>query len=313
VRKWNRFHNYTPEIPESESNMRRIEPHALPLIDAIRTISRSAHAWRDRAATRYDNSRYALASQAKKQKEACYQLKERGIAAAYLSGDLRYVGQSPQGMGVYEYGQGGRACFHSCLHPSGVERTSLLDHPETLLVAAKRLEHRICDAICTLKPLPMPGPEFERSAAPRIARAPIICYECGNEGHIARDCPERWNRYLEEEYLEEKYGGWDSPSSFASKPPADAPVQETQTYPRLDIISISTPARVVTRSGLTHIAIPDEHGGVLLCRPDLPSPTPTYPVEGWQVEPLSESDPAVMEARSKIAKCYAWRDTKHAA
>jgi hypothetical protein len=31
----------------------RTTPHKLTLIDAIRTISRSAHAWRDRAADRY--------------------------------------------------------------------------------------------------------------------------------------------------------------------------------------------------------------------------------------------------------------------
>jgi hypothetical protein len=171
----------------------RTTPHKLTLIDAIRTISRSAHAWRDRAADRYSRGRYKAASAAKRRKEKLYALKERGIAQGFREEVLLYVGRSPQGMAIYAYGEGGRACFHSCLHPAAAERPLVEDHPETLLVVAKRMEHRLCDAIFTLEALPEPGwVEFARSAPPWIKRLPIVCYECGGEGHVARDCPERY-------------------------------------------------------------------------------------------------------------------------
>lgn len=174
-------------------------PHVLRLIDAIRTISRSAHQWRDRAAARYEAAHFKAATTARKRKEYCYNLKERGIVAAHRGGLLRYAGQSPQGMAVYSYGAHDRACFHSCLHPRGVERALIVDHPEILLVPTRRLQQRICDAVFTLAALPEPGADYERSAAPRIKRPPIICWECGKEGHIARNCPEHEDYEFEDE------------------------------------------------------------------------------------------------------------------
>ncbi|MDR3725972.1 MAG: hypothetical protein P4K86_02915 [Terracidiphilus sp.] len=166
-------------------------PQSIPLLDAIRTVSHSAHAWRDRASKHYNDQRFNLSTKAKSRKEYLYTLKERGIAAAHQLGLLRYIGQSPQAMGVYEYGDGGTSSFHSCLHPVGVVRDAVKGHPEVLLVAAKALKHRICDAENTIQQLPAPGAEYERSFPPRIPRSMPTCYECGMEGHIARYCPER--------------------------------------------------------------------------------------------------------------------------
>jgi hypothetical protein len=98
-------------------------------------------------------------------------------------------------MAVYQYGDDQRQCFHSCLHPAGVEHPLIEDHPEVLLVPSRRLQHRICDAVHTLDSLPVPSDEYERSAPPRIARRVITCYECGEEGHIARHCPERYEYF----------------------------------------------------------------------------------------------------------------------
>jgi hypothetical protein len=124
----------------------RTPAHPIPLLDAIREVSRSAHRWRDRAAAHYDGGHYRSATTAKTKKDTCYAMKELGIAEAHRQGILCYAGASPQAMGVYEYGDGGRACFHSCLHPSGAERILIADHPETLLVAANGQKFRICDA-----------------------------------------------------------------------------------------------------------------------------------------------------------------------
>jgi hypothetical protein len=147
--------------------------HPIDLIDAIREISRSAHRWRDRASARYEVSHFKGATTAKHKKEACYSLKERGIVAAHQQGLLRYIGASPQGLGVYEYGDGGRACFHSTLHPVGAVRTPVPDHPEVLLVPAKKQRLRICDAELTLSSLDVPtqwGQYFgyERSSRPCV-------------------------------------------------------------------------------------------------------------------------------------------------
>jgi len=169
----------------------RTTARTIGLLDAIREASRSAHRWRDRAAAYYESSRYKLATSAKKKKEHCYSLKEKGIVAGHREGMLRYIGASPQGMGVYEYGDGGNACFHSTLHPQGVDRAVVVDHPEVILVPAKRQQQRICDVVFTLANYPEPGGGYERSAPPRIARPAIVCYECGGEGHIARYCPVR--------------------------------------------------------------------------------------------------------------------------
>lgn len=177
-------------------------PTVLPLIDAIREASRAAHRWRDAARAQYEAGNHGFAGHAKRKKEKFYAQKERGIASAYKHGLLRYVGVSPQGMAVYEYGEGGRSCFHSCLHPAGVERKLVEGHPETLEVEAKPQQHAMADTEFTLSLLPEPGPEFERSEPPRKVREPrtVTCYECGEEGHIARECPERMEFDEQEEW-----------------------------------------------------------------------------------------------------------------
>src|ERR1035437_205725 len=121
-------------------------PCIVSTLDATREMSRSAHRWRDRAAAYYDDERHKLARRAKLKKEECYQLKERGIIAMHRAGDLRYIGASPQGMAVYAYGDHNLACLHSCLHPAGVERVPVPNHPEVLLVPGKKQLIRICDA-----------------------------------------------------------------------------------------------------------------------------------------------------------------------
>ncbi len=60
-------------------------PKQINLIKAIRTISRSAHAWRDRAAARYEAGKYRAASTAKHKKETCYDLKERGCRTGLVA------------------------------------------------------------------------------------------------------------------------------------------------------------------------------------------------------------------------------------
>src|SRR5205814_2414358 len=80
---------------------------------------------------------------------------------------------------------------HSCLHPAGVERKPVEGHPEILKVEAKPQKHAMADAKFTLSALPKPGKEFERTAPPRKPKEHRACYRCGEEGHIACECPER--------------------------------------------------------------------------------------------------------------------------
>jgi hypothetical protein len=106
-------------------------------------------------------------------------------------------------MGVYEYGDGGMACFHSLLHPRGVERTVIADHPETLEVPAqaKVVGISLQRVRTTLEAADADMTDYERSSPPRV-RQPITCYECGEEGHIARNCPERYASYEDGEGLD---------------------------------------------------------------------------------------------------------------
>ncbi len=187
------------QLPEVQLYFDRLQKRhrrvtkSLPLLDAIREISRAAHRWRDAASAQFEARNYGLATYSSSRKNYFYELKERGIAAAYGQGLLRYAGQTPQGMAVYEYGAGGMSCFHSCFHPAGVARRIVEDHPETLFVAAKKQRELVGDAERTLLGLPVPGAEFERSDPPRVEKPTesIKCFECGKEGHIARECPER--------------------------------------------------------------------------------------------------------------------------
>ncbi len=184
---------YLPGVRALQRKRTARVPIAMPLLDAIREASRAAHRWRNAAQAHYVGGRHGLAGHARRQKERLYDLKERGIAAAFKQGLLRYAGLSPQGMGVYEYGKGGKACFHSCIHPVGVERSPVEGHPEILEVKAKQQSHAMADAEFTLSELPEPWPEFERTAPPQKLRERrmVVCFECGEEGHIARDCHDR--------------------------------------------------------------------------------------------------------------------------
>ena len=197
-------------------------PRIIDLLTATQEMSRAAHRCRDRAAQwharaaklpkliRPNSQRadargcwpawtsiradrlFARATKAKSEKEKYYELKDRGIVALHHEGVLRYVGSSPQGMAVYEFGEGGKACLHSCLYPASADRTSCQDHPEKLLVAAKKQRFRICDAEFTLRRLTIPMEcgqviGYERSAPPRITRDLPTCWNCGEAGHLARD------------------------------------------------------------------------------------------------------------------------------
>ena len=182
-------------------------PRKIDLLDAVREMSRSAHRWRDRAAAYYDAGKFGRATNAKNEKDYCYELKEQGIVALHQQGRLRYAGASPQGMAVYEYADGGLACLHSCLHPVGAERTPIPDHPETLEVAAKRQRVRIFDAILTIAAnvdAVAVDTRYERVAPPR-KRSPLICWECGEEGHIARHCPDQDDSYEYAESIPARY------------------------------------------------------------------------------------------------------------
>jgi hypothetical protein len=185
--------------PDREVKMTKRQPS---ILEAVAEASRSAHRWRDRAIERYEKNlrtkyRISTAAYAAEQKRHYYDLKERGIMTLHRSGELRYAGTSPQGMAIYEYQEGGMKCFHSCLHPVGVERKPIEGHPELLKVAAKKQVFRLSDVEELLRGLPGPGDDYSRvpppsikDSGPRVAYGfPRVCYSCGNEDHIARECP----------------------------------------------------------------------------------------------------------------------------
>ena len=164
-------------------------PVEIDLLDATREASRSAHRWRDRASDRWESGSPVGAGNASVEKRRWYELKERGIIALHRAGRLRYAGVSPQGMAIYEYGDGGLQCLHSTLHPVGAERKPVIAHPEVLFVPAKKQELRLMDVEYTLDCLFRNTDEYERSTSPERKRErTTTCFRCGNEGHIAREC-----------------------------------------------------------------------------------------------------------------------------
>ena len=141
-------HHYAPNISAyaiHESDISKIEPkkeRKLPrphqdLVLCIREASRAAHRERDMAQLHYQTGLHDAASSARYKKEAWYNRKERGIVAAHKTGLFKYIGKTAQNRGVYEYGEGGRSCFHSTLHPIGTEQKLIEGHPEILIVEAK--------------------------------------------------------------------------------------------------------------------------------------------------------------------------------
>lgn len=76
--------------PADKSDMKRRRqersarvPKPIPLIDAIREISRSAHRWRDTAQAHYQAGNHGLAGHSKMEKERLYELKGCCIADAF--------------------------------------------------------------------------------------------------------------------------------------------------------------------------------------------------------------------------------------
>jgi hypothetical protein len=76
------------------------EPAEVPLLDAVREASRSAHRWRDRASARWEAGEGKSASMASAYKKYWYRLKDTGIIAMHRAGELRYLGASPGDGGV---------------------------------------------------------------------------------------------------------------------------------------------------------------------------------------------------------------------
>jgi hypothetical protein len=142
------------------------EPKLIDLLDATREASRSAHRWRDRASDRWAGGARAGASTASRTKKYWYSLKERGIVALHQMGTVRYAGAAPQGMAVYEYGNGGKSCLHSTLHPVGAGRIQVDAHPEILFVPAKHQRFRLMDVEHTLESLCVDLSRYERGEAP---------------------------------------------------------------------------------------------------------------------------------------------------
>jgi hypothetical protein len=145
------------------------------LLRAIREASHAAHRFRDAAHLQNCAGQYELAKQASATKTHFYALKDRGIAAAYRQGLLRYAGQSPQGMAVYEYAKGGTSSFHSCLHPAGIPRPLVQGHPVTLFVAER-------EPNCLVKTT------VSNPRSVEIPRSTVFCSRCGGRGHDVADC-----------------------------------------------------------------------------------------------------------------------------
>lgn len=152
------------------------------LLHAIRQAIRAAHFWRDMAQTKCQAEDYESLRDATREKERLYALAERGIAAAWKQGLLKYVGASPLSMGVYMSPEG-KSIFHSCLHPLDATR-----HRVDLSEVLEGFEGRVRDAEHTLSALPEPGAEFDRVTPPKL-KPPVMCFQCGREGHVARKCP----------------------------------------------------------------------------------------------------------------------------
>jgi len=200
-------------LEQAERKRKACEPKPLPedrLVEIIREASRAAHRERDAAQEAYLTGRHTLATNSRERKNDWYALKDRGIAHAHGRGLLRYAGETPQGMALYEWGDGGMSCFHSTLHPVGVERVKVEGHPETLEVPAKdKLKGLSLKRIeATLRKLPpVDAAKYQRSAAPRKPRPATVCYRCGQEGHIQRNCPQPSDKYDLDDIIDDRIGG----------------------------------------------------------------------------------------------------------
>lgn len=124
---------------------------AVPLLQAIFTVNRTAKRYRNKAAAHYDMEQFGFATSARMVKQHLYGLKDRGIVSAYRKGLIQATGTH----GPLVYYEGGGYRFHSLLHPGGVELSMLSE--ETVRVEAKpkgEKESRLVDAEFTLVQLP---------------------------------------------------------------------------------------------------------------------------------------------------------------
>jgi len=130
----------------------------MDILVATREASRSAHRWRDAAAAFYESNQHGFAGHASRKKSAMYVLKEKGIAHLHRSGAARPLcRRESAGDGVNEYGDGGKACLHSRVHPTGAGRQPIPERPEVLLVPATRQRVKMTDVIAALSALPIPS------------------------------------------------------------------------------------------------------------------------------------------------------------
>jgi len=160
----------------SELKPLRPKPAAkeIDLLLAIWTINRAAKRMRDLAKNYYLKGVYGLATKRKEQKDHFYDLKDRGIVAAYRQGIIQFVEiveyENGTALAVY---QGGGYYFHSFLVPSQILASLFSDDADSvaassvvryeegeLLIEAKpksKNEGRRIDAIATLQKLPFDG------------------------------------------------------------------------------------------------------------------------------------------------------------
>jgi hypothetical protein len=163
------------------------------LLAAIFTVNRAAKRQRDAAQAYYQNRMHGFAGASKRRKIQFYALKDRGIAAAHQAGRLTCL---------YRHGglflwQGESYSFHSTLKPIGLEvpELPLREGEDFLFVEAKpkgAKEPRLSDAQHTLLRLAPDLGGYEHAPSPERRREAhsVVCWMCGEEGHVSRECLE---------------------------------------------------------------------------------------------------------------------------
>ena len=168
----------------------KVKPHEDILL-CIREASNYAHEKRDNTKLHKLLGHHGLATKAKMKKYDWYGLKDRGIMALHRANILRYVGVTAQGFALYEYGKGGMSCFHSRIHPVGIERPLVKEHPDNLRVETRDKARGISleRVKATLSALPLDTTGYVRIACRGDVRNSPGCWTCGEDDHFASDCP----------------------------------------------------------------------------------------------------------------------------